>query len=60
MYKIVVMAIVAGIALGVATGFSLGSSQIEGMLAGVAALSFIAIPAAVVYANEKKKFNRAH
>ena len=60
MYKIVVLAIVAGIALGLAAGFSFGSKELTGMFAGMAALAFIAAPAAVVCANEKKKFQQAH
>ena len=60
MYKIVVLAILAGIALGLAAGFSFGSQEMAGMFAGMAALAFIAAPAAVVCAKEKKKFNQAH
>lgn len=60
MYKIVALAILAGVALGLAAGFSFGSKELAGMFAGMAALAFIAAPAAVVYANEKKRFHQAH
>lgn len=60
MYKIVALAVLAGIALGAAAGFSFGSKELAGMLAGVAALAFIAAPAAVVYASEKKKWQQVH
>lgn len=60
MYKIVALAILAGVALGLAAGFSFGSKEMTGMFAGMAALAFIAAPAAVVYANEKKNFHQAH
>ncbi|PID14930.1 hypothetical protein CSV63_10850 [Sporosarcina sp. P34] len=60
MYKIVALAVVAGIILGAATGFSFGSKELAGMFSGMAALTFIAAPAAVVYASEKKKWHQAH
>lgn len=59
MYKIIVLALLAGIGIGTAAGFSVGSKDLIGMLAGVAALAFIAIPAAAVYAGEKKKWHQA-
>lgn len=58
MYKLVVLAVLVGIAFGAAVGFSLGEKEMTGMLAGVAALAFIAAPAAVVYSSEKKKFQQ--
>ncbi|PIC64822.1 hypothetical protein CSV79_04150 [Sporosarcina sp. P13] len=60
MYKVVVLAVLAGIGFGAAAGFSLGNQEMTGMLAGIAALAFIAAPAAVVYSNEKKKWQQAH
>ncbi|ARD47846.1 hypothetical protein SporoP37_06625 [Sporosarcina sp. P37] len=60
MYKIVALAVLAGIGLGAAAGFSFGSKELTGMAAGLAALVFIAAPAAVVYASEKKKWQQAH
>ncbi|GKV65338.1 MULTISPECIES: hypothetical protein [Sporosarcina] len=59
MYKLVTLAIFAGVGLGAAAGFSFGSKEWAGMLAGIAALAFIAIPAAVVYSAEKKKIQQA-
>lgn len=58
MYKIVALAVVAGILLGVAAGFSIGSQELSGLFAGMSALAFITIPAAVVYASEKKKWHQ--
>ncbi len=59
MYKIVALAIFAGIGIGAGAGFSLGSKEWVGMLAGIAALAFIAAPVAVVYSSEKKKWQQA-
>ncbi|WP_301108000.1 hypothetical protein [Sporosarcina sp.] len=58
MYKLVALAVFAGIGIGTAAGFSFGSKEWVGMLAGVTALAFIAIPAAVVYSAEKKKYHQ--
>ncbi|MDV6378344.1 hypothetical protein ORD22_08805 [Sporosarcina sp. GW1-11] len=60
MYKVVVLAIMAGIGFGAAAGFSIGSQEMTGMLAGIAALAFIAAPAAVVCSSKKKKWEQAH
>ncbi|ARK21217.1 hypothetical protein CSV69_10695 [Sporosarcina sp. P26b] len=60
MYKIVASAVIAGIILGAVAGFSFGSKEFAGMFAGMAALAFIAAPAAVVYSSEKKKWQQVH
>ncbi|WP_162805778.1 hypothetical protein [Sporosarcina sp. PTS2304] len=60
MYKVVVAALLVGMVFGVAAGFSIGTKEMTGMLAGIAALAFIVAPAAVVYANEKKKIQQIH
>lgn len=59
MYKVAALAVLAGISFGTAAGFSFGSKELAGMIAGVAALALIAVPAAVVYANDKKKYGHA-
>ncbi|EGQ25997.1 hypothetical protein ABZ756_13920 [Mammaliicoccus sciuri] len=58
MYKLITLAIIAGIGIGTTAGFSLGSKEWAGMLAGVAALAFIVVPATVVYSAEKKKWQQ--
>lgn len=56
MLKIIMFAIAAGVTLGTGVSLSVGNVHTEGLLTGLIAITFIAIPISFIILTDNKRF----